>query len=117
VRFEATLTVGQEMPKPAAAGVGAKGRFTATLIGRNLYWNMSLSNLSDPATGSYIRLGVRGETGPQLARLCGPCGPHTTGKAALSTAMIADLVAGKAYVNVGTPMNQAGEIRGQIHKA
>jgi hypothetical protein len=37
-----------------------------------------------------------------------------TGSAALTDAQLADLQAGKCYVNVHTAANKGGEIRGQL---
>ena len=46
--------------------------------------------------------------------LCGPCRNGQRGTANLTAANLAALAAGRAYVNVHTPKNPAGEIRGQI---
>jgi hypothetical protein len=46
--------------------------------------------------------------------LCGPCRNGQRGTANLTAATLAALETGRAYVNVHTAKNAAGEIRGQI---
>jgi hypothetical protein len=46
--------------------------------------------------------------------LCGPCRNGQRGTANLTAPTLAALAAGRAYVNVHTPKNPGGEIRGQI---
>ena len=55
-----------------------------------------------------------GAAGPVIAPLCGPCKAAQSGTATISKAVIAAIESGKAYVNVHTAKNAAGEIRGQV---
>ncbi len=59
-------------------------------------------------------MGKVGAAGPVIVPLCGPCKSGQTGKATISGAVIKALESGKAYVNVHTAKNAAGEIRGQV---
>ena len=52
--------------------------------------------------------------GPVVVPLCGPCRNGQVGKATITAATISAIESGKAYVNVHTAKNAAGEIRGQI---
>jgi hypothetical protein len=113
-RFVATLTAAQEVPAPAGAPSGASGSFTATLQGKVLTWRLSFSHLSSAATAAYIHLGGAGAVGPQLLRLCGPCGSPASGRVTLSQVQVVDLMAGLTYVNLGTSDNPHGETRGPI---
>jgi hypothetical protein len=66
--------------------------------------------------GSYPRSQARSGR-PVLVPLCGPCRSGQTGTAKISKAMVAKLEGGRAYVNVHTAKNAAGEIRGQVKVA
>jgi CHRD domain len=115
-RLVATLTVKQEVPRPRVAGVGATGRFTATLQGRTLYWRLSVANLSSPSVAAVVHKGAPSTIGPRTRGLCGPCKSIVSGVAVLSSSEVTDLLAGRLYVNVGTRVNVHGEIRGRIHR-
>jgi hypothetical protein len=117
LKFSAALNTGQEVPHPKGTKVGASGRFTATLTGTTLKWTLTFAHLTGPATAAHIHPGVRGQSGPPLVPLCGPCSSPTRGTATLTQAEITAMVAGKDYVNVHTTKNPNGEIRGQITRA
>ena len=107
----------QEVPRPKGAA-RATGRFTATVakIGSSatLTWRLAYSRLTGRAVAAHIHLGRRGVAGRVLVPLCGPCRTGATGRATVSGATLAALESGRAYVNVHTARNPAGEIRGQI---
>jgi hypothetical protein len=46
--------------------------------------------------------------------LCAPCKTGARGRATLSAAVLSALESGRAYVNIHTRRNPAGEVRGQI---
>ena len=118
VGLAATLNRGQEVPTPVGTRAGATGRFAATLVrqggGGTLAWRLTFGRLSGPATAAHIHLGKRGRAGPVALALCGPCRSGARGTARASAAAVMALLAGRAYVNVHTARNRAGEIRGQI---
>ena len=111
------LTVRQEVPKPKGAGRAA-GRFTATAVKTGssavLTWRLNFSKLSGRAVAAHIHLGRRGAAGPVAFTLCGPCRSGAAGRSTVTGSVLAALEAGRAYVNVHTPRNPAGEIRAQI---
>ena len=115
--FTAVLNVGQEVPHPTGTKVGASGKFTATLSGTTLTWKLTFGHLSGSATAAHIHSGVKGNAGPVLIPLCGPCPSAATGTATVTSAQVNDLAAGKDYVNVHTTKNGNGEIRGQLKKS
>jgi hypothetical protein len=49
-----------------------------------------------------------------MVALCGPCRNGQRGTATISHAQLRTIRAGRAYVNVHTRKNGAGEIRGQL---
>jgi hypothetical protein len=113
VKLSARLNAAQETPAPRAATHGV-GVFTATLSGRTLTWRLTFARLSGKAVAAHIHLGRQGVAGPVAVPLCGPCvsGVHRT--VTVTPKVRAALVGGTAYVNVHTPRNPAGEIRGQV---
>ena len=115
--YRATLAPGAEVPKPKAPA-GAKGGFTATVTSsgstRTLHWKLTFGGLSGPATGAHVHKGKAGVAGAVIVPLCGPCRSGQTGQTKVSKATADLLESGRAYVNVHTTKNAAGEIRGQI---
>jgi Cu/Zn superoxide dismutase len=107
----------QEVPKPKGAAK-ATGRFTATAVKSGssavLTWRLTFSKLTGRAVAAHIHLGRRGVAGGVALSLCGPCRSGASGRATVTGATLAAVEAGRAYVNVHTPRNPAGEIRGQI---
>jgi hypothetical protein len=118
-KVSASLNAKQEVPKQAVAAPNGKGSFTGTYVEHGktatLKWKLTYSGLSGPAGAAHIHLGKRGVAGNVLVPLCaGNCKSGMTGTAKISSAIVADLEAGKTYVNVHTAKNPAGEIRGQV---
>lgn len=111
------LNTGQEVPKPKEAPKGV-GRFTVTAVKSGtsgvVTWRLTFSKLSGRAVAAHIHTGRRGVSGPVALALCGPCRTGATGRATVNAATLAALESGRAYANVHTARNPAGEIRGQI---
>lgn len=118
-KLSAKLTAGAEVPKPKGVPAAAKGSFTGTTVEPKsgpvkLTWKLTFSGLSGKAVAAHIHLGVKGKAGNVLVALCGPCKSGQTGKAVVARSVEHALEAGKTYVNVHTPKNAGGEIRGQV---
>jgi CHRD domain len=113
VKFSAALNTGQEVPRPTGT-TGGSGHFSATLSGMKLTWTLTYAHLSGPALQAHIHSGSKGQSGPVLIPLCPPCTSPKSGSVTLTAKEIADMEAGKDYVNVHTAKNPNGEIRGQI---
>ena len=115
--FKATLTGPQEVPK-STAPAGAGGTFTAKSVeaGKKVTftWKLTFHGLSGKAIAAHVHLGKRGVAGGVAVALCGPCTSGQTGKAIIASSVETALETGKAYVNIHTPKNRGGEIRGQI---
>jgi hypothetical protein len=113
-----SLTAGQEVPRPRGTLRGARGTFSGTLTksgttGR-LAWRLTFDRLTGRAVAAHIHIARRGRPGPVALPLCGPCRNGARGTATVSAALLNALDAGRAYVNVHTQRNAAGEIRAQL---
>ncbi len=112
------LTARQEVPKPKGSVNRARGTFTATITRSGstarIGWRLAFSGLTGKAAAAHIHIGARGRAGPVAVALCGPCRNGMRRSAALTPAVVAALETGRAYVNIHTARNPAGEVRGQI---
>jgi CHRD domain len=112
-RLTATLSSAAEVPANASTGSGS---LDATLDkGTNmLRWTVTYSGLSGPATMAHFHgPAMPGSNAGVVLPIGNPASP-AQGQAALTESQIADLMAGKWYVNVHTAANPGGEIRGQV---
>ncbi|MEP6892576.1 MAG: CHRD domain-containing protein [Gaiellaceae bacterium] len=119
-KFSSKLGRSAEVPKPTGVSSAAKGTFTLTLKHAGgkytATWKLTFSGLTGKAVAAHIHRGAPGKAGPVLVSLCGPCKSGQSGKAKVSGAAANALNGKKAYVNVHTATNAAGEIRGQVAK-
>jgi CHRD domain len=111
--FRATLSSAAEVPANASTGTGS---LEASLDKGTsvLRWKVTYTGLTGPATMAHFH-------GPAMPGAnAGVVVPFSSaasmgeGSATLTPAQIADLMAGKWYVNVHTAQNPGGEIRGQV---
>src|ERR1700756_190065 len=103
-------------PGPGITSSG-KGTATATLdtATKTLTWDVNYSGLSGPATAAHIHGPADpGANAPIVVPFTGNLTSPIKGSATLTDAQIAQLEAGKWYVNVHTEANKPGEIRGQL---
>jgi hypothetical protein len=116
--YSAKLTRAAEVPKPKAVPAAAKASFAASVTegasGASMRWKLTFSRLSGKVVGAHIHRGKPGVAGPVLVPLCGPCTSGKAGTAKLTKAIARLLETGRAYVNVHTAKNAAGELRGQV---
>lgn len=114
IRFRADLA-----PGPGIASSG-KGIATASLdtTSKTLTWNVDYSGLSGPATAAHIHGPADpGANAGIVVPFSGNLASPIKGSATLTDAQIAQLEAGKWYVNIHTEANKPGEIRGQLVRA
>ena len=113
-----TLRAALERPKPKGKLARARGTFTATITRSGtsgvITWRLTFAKLSGRAIAAHIHSGVRGKAGPVIVPLCAPCRSGAHGRATVDASVLTALEAGRTYVNVHTPKNPAGEIRGQL---
>jgi hypothetical protein len=119
--LRAKLGVRQEVPRPQGTKAGATGLFTATLVRKHtatLRWKLTFRKLTGKATVAAIHVGRAGKAAPAAIGLCKPCRSPVSGIILNPRpALVKALLHRRAYVNVRTRRNRAGEIRGQIVKA
>jgi CHRD domain len=118
-KLTANLKARFEVPKPKGVPAGATGAFTGTAVElantrARVTWRLTFSKLSGRAMAAHIHTGRPGKAGAVMAALCGPCRSGQRGTAGISHAQLQTIRAGRAYVNVHTAKNAAGEIRGQV---
>ena len=114
IKFRADLA-----PAPGVASSG-KGTATATLDtnAKTFTWTVDYSGLSGPATAAHIHGPADpGANAGIVVPFTGNLASPIKGSATLTDAQIAQLEAGKWYVNIHTEANKPGEIRGQLVRA
>ena len=114
--YKGTLGGGSEVPPvtTAAMGTAAVNLDTAT---KQASWRVEYHGLSGPATAAHIHCGAAAgaNSGVAVALGAGPTAASPMqGSGAMTDAQIADLAAGKCYVNIHTDKNKGGELRGQL---
>ena len=111
--YRATLSSAAEVPANASAGTGSleAGYDKASSV---LKWKLSYTGLTGPATMVHFHgPAMPGANAGVVVPFPSAASP-AEGQATLTPAQVADLVAGKWYVNVHTAQNPGGEIRGQV---
>ena len=119
IELRTLMNAAQEVPAPSGDVSAARGTFTATVsksdTGASISWQLSFSGLTGNAVAAHIHQAATGSPGPVVLPLCGPCQSPLTGTGNLTQATLDAIEAGNAYVNVHTPTNGPGEIRGQVN--
>jgi hypothetical protein len=113
MHFMATLNGGAETPPNSSAGSGM-AMATLDTDTKVFSYTLTYADLSGPAIAAHFHLGAPGVSGPPVVPIKGSLDSPITGAATLTDAQIADLEAGKWYVNVHTAEHKPGEIRGQV---
>jgi hypothetical protein len=118
--FEGTvnMTVAAEVPAPTGTSATTSGVATFELEDDlTLKYEVQVTDLTGPPTAAHIHEGAPGVPGGIIISLTvKPDGTISgTTETALTAEQVSKLQSGAYYVNVHTDMNQAGEIRGQIH--
>lgn len=113
VALSASLTGAAEVP-PTTTNATGMAEVTLNKDTRVLIWTVTFTGLTGPATAAHIHgPAAPGSNAGVVIPFTGTASPME-GQATLTEAQIADLLAGKWYVNVHTAANKGGEIRGQL---
>ncbi len=115
IHYMASLDGASEVPPHDVPG---KGVATADLdtVTRTFTYKVEYADLTGPAVAAHFHgPAAPGVNAPPVVMIAPPAmASPLTGSANLTDAQIADLNAGKWYVNVHTAANKGGEIRGQV---
>jgi hypothetical protein len=112
--YKANLGGAAEVPPVQTAG---KGTAQINIDGatKQATWRVDYTGLSGAPAAAHIHCGA--EAGAN-AGVAVPLGTNLAspiqGSAAMTDAQLADLQAGKCYVNIHTAANKGGELRGQL---
>lgn len=118
-KLTSSLKASAGVPKPAGVRAGAAGAFTGTAVQlanttSRLTWKLTFAKLTGRAAAAHIHVGKVGKAGNVMVALCGPCKSGQRGTKTITRAQLGTIRAGRAYVNIHTAKNPAGEIRGQV---
>ena len=114
VNYKSTLAGTAEVPPVQTAGKGTAAVNVDTAT-KQVSWRVEYSGLGGPATAAHIHCGAAAGANAGVAVPLGNAAASPiTGSGAMTDAQLADLQAGKCYVNVHTDANKGGEIRGQL---
>lgn len=114
VTFTTQLRAANEVPPNASPGTGS----VDAVLDKNtnlLRWKVSFSGLTGPATAAHFHgpAAIGANAGVALAWPA-PIRSPMEGRATLTAAQAADLLAGRWYANIHTERNPGGEVRGQM---
>ena len=119
MKMKATLTSAQEVPANDSKGKGM-AEITVDSATKEISWKVTFDGLSGDAVAAHIHgpadPGANAGVAVNIGKESGGLKSPMEGKATLTDAQLADVMAGKTYVNVHTAANKGGEIRGQITK-
>ena len=115
--YKAELYAANEVPPVSGAGKGT-AMLTLDPTTKQLSWTVKFSDLSGPATAAHIHgpaaVGANAGVAIPFDNVPKAASGEIKGSKVLTDAQIADLDAGKFYVNIHTEANKGGEIRGQV---
>jgi hypothetical protein len=115
--YKAHLTAASEVP-PVTSGGSGDAMLTLDTKTKQLSWTVKFSGLTGPATAAHIHApaaaGANAGVAIPFDGVPAAASGEIKGSKVLTDAQIADLNAGKFYVNIHTANNKGGEIRGQV---
>ncbi|MGH6612475.1 MAG: CHRD domain-containing protein [Burkholderiaceae bacterium] len=107
-------TGAQEVPPVTTSGSGTVDS-SFDKASNVLTWTVTYSGLSGPVTAGHIHgPAPAGANAGVMIPFTGDLSSPIKGKATLTSAQVADLTAGRLYVNLHTAKNPGGEIRAQL---
>jgi hypothetical protein len=116
VRMQAELTATAEVP-PNASPARGSGEVTLDTATREMTWRITFSNLTAPMSAMHFH-GPAATTANAGIVIPIPASPAqatiVNGSATVTEQQMNDILAGRYYINVHTPNNPGGEIRGQV---
>jgi hypothetical protein len=114
MKFKADLKGASEVPPTDSAGTGSAD-VTVDTASKKLSWTVTSSGLSGDATAAHFHgPAAVGENADPVIDISASV---ARGSADITDQQLADLQAGKLYLNIHTQKFPDGEIRGQVEKA
>ena len=114
--YKADLKASEEVPATTSKGSGT-ATVTFDPATKLMRWKVTYSGLTGPATMAHFHgPAAPGQNAGVVIPFDKPDSP-IEGSAKLTDEQVADLKAGKLYINIHTAANKAGEIRGQVTAA
>ncbi len=108
------LTGASEVPPVSTTGSGTVNA-TFNKETNVLTWKVTYSGLSGPLTAGHIHgPAIAGANAGVVIPFTGSLASPFEGKATLTAAQVADLMAGRYYVNLHTAKHPGGELRAQL---
>jgi len=109
------MTEAQEVPPHNGSATGT-AVFTIDPSAKTVSWTVNWQKLSSDAVAAHIHGPAAPGVNAGVVVNLAPNGMKNPleGSATMTDAQLADLMAGKDYINVHTTTNKGGEIRGQI---
>ena len=116
-KLKATLNSAAEVPANASTGKGM-AEITVNDATKEVSWKVTFEGLSGDAVAAHIHgpAAAGANAGVMVNFGAGPLKSPIGGKGTATDEQIAAILAGNAYVNIHTPTNKGGEIRGQLAK-
>ena len=116
VAYKADLKGSAEVPANDSKGTGALDANYDT-ASKKFSWTITYSGLTGSATAAHFHgPAAAGANAPPVVPLTGALTSPIKGDATLTEAQLADLQAGRWYLNIHTDANKGGELRGQVVK-
>jgi hypothetical protein len=115
VALKADLKGASEVPPNDKTGSGSV-TITVDTATKRLTWNGTVTGLSGNPTAAHFHAPAEPGKNAGVIVPIGNPGPKLEGSAELTDAQMADLLAGRVYVNVHTAAHPGGELRGQVTK-
>src|SRR5215469_12832703 len=111
--YKGTLSGGAEVPPVTGSGSGTAS-VNLDPATKQITYNVTYTGLTGPAAAAHIHCGAAAGANASVAVTFAKADSPITGNATLTDAQMADLQAGKCYVNVHTAANKGGELRAQL---
>ena len=111
MKFHADMTAAEETPATESKGMGT-AEVTVDTDTKKVSWTVKVDGLTGDATAAHIH--GPAAAGEKAAPEIDMSKAIMEGSADITEAQIADIKAGKTYVNVHTAKFPDGEIRGQL---
>jgi hypothetical protein len=115
VELRAELSARNEVP-PNQSPASGRGEVKLDTATGAVTWTVTYTGLSAPLSAAHFHgpAGTDGNAPIMVPIAAGGTPSPLTGSATINQAQAADLLAGRWYINLHTPNNPGGEIRGQV---